>query len=178
MKPLALFAALGLTLAGCKTTSSRPTAPPAVSATPPASEAPSDGVWPKSPAEQAASPTQSASPPVATGDAPSKALAWGRELTALFSKGTTAPIWARMTDEMKKGLKSEDTLATLKQQMEAQLGTENKVVDEKVIQSGGYQVYLRTAAFPKSDKPINIISSLDSEGHVAGFFIKPAEAPK
>ena len=115
---------------------------------------------------------------MAAGDAPSKALAWGRELTALFYKGTTAPIWARMTDEMKKGLKSEDTLATLKQQMEAQLGTENKVVDEKVIQSGGYQVYLRTAAFPKWDKPINIIWSLDSEGHVAGFFIKPAEAPK
>jgi hypothetical protein len=115
---------------------------------------------------------------VAAGDAPSKALAWGRELTALFYKGTTAPIWARMTDEMKKGLKSEDTLATLKQQMEAQLGTESKVVDEKVIQSGGYQVYLRTSAFPKWDRPINIIWSLDSDGHVAGFFIKPAEAAK
>lgn len=105
-------------------------------------------------------------------------MVWGRELTALFYKGTTAPIWARMTDEMKKGLKSEDTLTTLKQQMEAQLGTESKVIDEKVIQSGGYQVYLRTSAFPKWDKPINIIWSLDSEGHIAGFFVKPAEAPK
>jgi len=156
MKPLALFAALGLALAGCRTTSPQPADAP-----PPASAAPA-----------------SASPPVMAGDAPSKALAWGRELTSLFYEGTTAPIWARMTDEMKKGLKSEDTLATLKQQMEAQLGTESKVVDEKVIQSGGYQVYLRTAAFPKWEKPINIIWSLDSEGHVAGFFIKPAEAPK
>ncbi len=159
MKRLALFAALGLALAGCRTTSSQPAAaPPPASAASPAPAAPSDGGSPDRPEDQA--------------------LAWGRELTSLFYNGTTAPIWARMTDEMKKGLKSEETLATLKQQMEAQLGSESKVVDEKVIRSGGYQVYLRTAAFPKWDKPINIIWSLDSEGHVAGFFIKPAEAPK
>src|SRR5260370_40903102 len=121
MKPLAFFAALGLTLPGCKTTPSHPTAPPAVSATPPASAAPCDGGWPESPAEQAASPTQSASPPGATGDAPSKALASGREPTALFYKRTTAPIWARITDGTKKGLTTDDTLATLQQQMEAAL---------------------------------------------------------
>jgi hypothetical protein len=58
------------------------------------------------------------------------------------------------------------------------LGPESKVLDEKVIQSGGYQVYLRTATFPKWDKPINVIWSLDSEGRVAGFFIKAVEAGK
>src|SRR6266851_5984793 len=129
MKLLALFAALGLTLAGCRTTSSQPAAAPPPA--PPVSAAPGDGGSPESPAEQAASPTQSVSPPVAAGDAPSKALAWGRELTALFYKGTTAPIWARMTDEMKKGLKSEDTLATLKQQMESQLAPKTRLSTRK-----------------------------------------------
>jgi hypothetical protein len=37
---------------------------------------------------------------------------------------------------------------------------------------------LRTATFPKWDKPINVIWSLDSEGRVAGFFIKAVEAGK
>src|ERR1700687_3831214 len=158
---LPLFAALGLAVTGCKTTSSQS------EATPPAAPAPAAPATP-APAKPAAATPMAA-------DAPSKALAWGQELTSLFYKGETAPIWARMTEEMKKGLKSEESLRALKEQLDAQVGPESKVVDEKVIQSGGYQVYLRTASFPKWEKPINLIWSLDSEGRIAGFFIKPSE---
>jgi hypothetical protein len=173
MKTLAVFAALGLAVAGCRTTSSRTVAAP-----PPSPAAPSAAESQASRGEQAASATPAGSSPVAAGDAQSKALAWGQELTSLFYKGVTAPIWVRMTDEMKKGFKGEETLGVLKQQMDAQLGPESTVLEEKVIQSGGYQVYLRTATFPKWDKPINVIWSLDSEGRVAGFFIKAVEAGK
>jgi hypothetical protein len=173
MKPLALFAAVGVALTGCRTTSSQSAAAP-----PPAPAAPSAAQPQASSAAQAASGTPAVTPPAGAADAQSKALAWGRELTSLFYKGDTAPIWARMTDEMKKGLKGEDTLGSLKQQMDAQLGSESKIVDEKVIQSGGYQVYLRTAAFPKWEKPINVIWSLDSDGRIAGFFIKAVEPAK
>ena len=108
----------------------------------------------------------------------SKVLAQGRELTSLFYKGETAPIWARMTDQMKEGLKSEEALASGRQLIAAELGEETKVVDEKIVAPfPGYQSYWRIVLFSKSDKRLKIVWSLDDQGRIAGFGVTPELAP-
>jgi len=98
----------------------------------------------------------------------------GRELTALFYKGETGQIWSRMTPEMQNMLGSEEKLAAFRQQVDGQLGAETKVIDEKTTASAPYQIYLRTASFSKFGKPVAIQWTLDANGQVAGFFVKPA----
>ena len=98
----------------------------------------------------------------------------GRELTALFYKGETGQIWSRMTPEMQNMLGSEEKLAAFRQQVDGQLGAETKVIDETTTASAPYQIYLRTASFSKFGKPVAIQWTLDANGQVAGFFVKPA----
>ncbi len=172
MKTLLAIALLTSILSACKTTSSQSDALPPSPAPTTASSPTSTGPEKRSPPPSTITSAENADPEE------SKVLAQGRELTTLFYKGETAPIWARMTDEMKQGLKSEEALTAVRQQMAAQLGPENKVVDEKILSSQGYRVYVRTVSFSKWDKPLNISWTLDSQNRIAGFFIKPLEAPK
>ena len=104
-----------------------------------------------------------------------KVLEYGRTLTSLFYKCEISQVWTKMTAEMKKALRSEEDLTSFRQQINLQLGDENNLVDEKTMMSPPYRVYLRTAAFSKLDKPVNIQWTIDENNKVAGFFIRPAE---
>jgi hypothetical protein len=175
MKTLLTIAALVSILSACKTTSqdalatSPPTTGPAVSSATASTGTRSEK---PSPAPSTITSAENANPEE------SKVLVEGRELTSLFYKGETASIWARMTDEMKQGLRNEEALTAVKGQVADQLGAETKVVDEKILSSQGYRVYMRTASFSKWAKPMNITWTLDSQNRIAGFFIKPLEPPK
>ncbi len=99
----------------------------------------------------------------------------GRKLTAQFYAGEIAPIWARMNERMQSGLGSEQNLATFRQQVEAQLGTETAVNDEQVTAAPPYQVYVRTASFSKFAQPVAVQWAFEEDGRIAGFFVTPAQ---
>jgi hypothetical protein len=103
----------------------------------------------------------------------------GRALTARFYAGETAAIWQQMTGPMQEALGSAAGLAAFRGQVDEQLGAEEAVLDERVEPSGGFEVYLRTARFAKSNRSILVQWTFDAEGRVAGFFVRPAatEAP-
>ena len=168
------IAALILFLSACKTTSSDVPAATAPTNTAPSSAAPPTSTGPE---KQSSAPNTITSAANANPEE-SKILAEGRELTSLFYKGETASIWVQMTEEMKKGLKSEEALKTASEQLAVQLGSETKVVDEKIVSSQGFLVYMRIVSFSKWHKPMNITWTLDSQNHIAGFYIKPVEQPK
>ena len=174
MKTLLAIAALTLLVPACKTTSSQD-APAAA----PTNPVPSSAVPPTSagPEKQSSAPRTITSAANANPEE-SKVLAEGRKLTSLFYKGETASLWVQMTEEMKKGLTSEEALKIASEQLAAQLGSETKVVDEKIASSEGFLVYMRTVSFSKWHKPMTITWTLDSQRHIAGFFIKPVEQPK
>ena len=175
MKTLLAIAGLMLLLPACKTTSSQD----APAAAPPTNPVPSIATPPTITGPEKQTPALSTSTSTANANPEeSKVLAQGRELTSLFYKGETAPIWVQMTEEMKKGLKSEEALKTASEQLTVQLGSETKVVDEKIFSSQGFLVYMRTVSFSKWHRPMNITWTLDSQTHIAGFFIKPVEQPK
>jgi hypothetical protein len=97
----------------------------------------------------------------------------GRSLTALFYAGNTGELWGRMSSDMQAALESEQKFAGVRAQVEEQLGTETKLIDEKVATAPPYQVYVRTVSFSKTDKPVFLQWALTTDGKIAGFFIKP-----
>ena len=104
---------------------------------------------------------------------PSPPLEQGRALTASFYKGELDVLWARFSAEMKKGIGSVENLRGFRTQVEAQAGVEEKVLDEKVEPREGFQVYQRIARFSKAPLRVMVVWTLDKDGTVAGFFIRP-----
>ncbi len=103
----------------------------------------------------------------------SPAIEQGRALTASFYKGEVDALWARFSPEMKKALGSVENVRGFRAQVEAQAGTEESVLDEKVEAADGVQVYQRIARFSKAPVRVMVQWTLAADGQVAGFFIRP-----
>lgn len=103
----------------------------------------------------------------------------GRRYTEWFYTGKITELWERFTPEMKSALGSVDNLRGFREQVAGQLGTEESVVSERVAPSPPFQVYTRIVRFGKVPMPVVVQWSLDAQGRVAGFFIRPRqeEAP-
>lgn len=99
----------------------------------------------------------------------------GRRYTEWFYAGKTAELWERFTPEMKSALGSVDSLRGFREQVAAQLGAEESVTSERVTPSPPFQVYTRIARFAKVPMPVVVQWSLDAEGRVTGFFIRPRQ---
>jgi hypothetical protein len=97
----------------------------------------------------------------------------GRELSRLFVDSKIDTVWARMTPAMQAALKSKDGLADFRAQVGAQLGDEVEVLEEKTSSAEGVAVYLRTARWSKLPRRIQMQWAVDSEGRVAGFYVRP-----
>ena len=107
----------------------------------------------------------------AAGPSPSER---GRALTASFYKGEDAVVWDAFSDRMKSALGSVGTLKALRAKVEEQAGVESAILGEKVEKTNGYDVYLRTARFTKSETPVSVCWTFGSTGQVDGFYIRPA----
>lgn len=125
--------------------------------------------------------TQPASPPATkpaasapAADLPNGPLERGRAYTAWFYAGEVARLWERFAPEMQAAM-SADALAAFRKQVDEQLGPETGVRDEKVTPVGAFQVYTRTASFTKFPGAVVVQWTLDGEGKVGGFFVRPAQ---
>jgi hypothetical protein len=112
-------------------------------------------------------------PVVLAGDAAKAVAADGQAVTALFFQGKTAELWERMTPEMQTALESREKFAATYKQTEEKVGTETKLLDEKVAETPPYRVYVRTSSFSKSGSPVVLQWAFDADGKIAGFFIRP-----
>jgi hypothetical protein len=112
-------------------------------------------------------------PIVLEGDAAKAITAQGQAATALFFQGKTADLWERMGAEMQTALESQEKFAATHKQAEEKLGTETKLLDEKVAEAPPYRIYVRTASFSKTGSPVLMQWAFDADGKIAGFFIRP-----
>lgn len=103
------------------------------------------------------------------------AMKKGREYTAWFMAGEMDKLWPLFSPEMKQALGSEEAFKTFRAQIEDQLGTEERVIDEEVQEANGFRVYTRTAQFSNFDGPIEVIWALAADDTIAGFFIRPKQ---
>ena len=100
----------------------------------------------------------------------------GRALTASFYKGEDAVVWAAFSDRMKSALGTVASLKTLRSKVVEQAGVESAIVEEKVEKVNGYDVYLRTVRFTKTQGTVQVCWTFGSSGQVDGFYIRPARA--
>lgn len=100
----------------------------------------------------------------------------GRRLTQAFYNGNLEMIWDRFDDNMRNAMGSPDQLDGFRKQIEAQLGAENEILDEKVMDVQGNKVYVRTVTYEKSgNMRFNVQWTFSGEGQVIGFFIRQAQ---
>ncbi|MEO1244975.1 MAG: peptidoglycan DD-metalloendopeptidase family protein [Pseudomonadota bacterium] len=108
-------------------------------------------------------------------------LALGQGVVEQFYAGNTSAVWPRMTADMQKAIGRESNLKNVRDSVFAQLGTEERLLSERVESSGGFDVYLRRTSFSESAAPVTITVSFDRERRIAGFLIRPepeaAESP-
>lgn len=99
-------------------------------------------------------------------------LKFGRELTRMFFAGDLAPIWERMTHQLRGALGSAESLWVFRAQVPAQVGSEQRIVREWIEETPGYVKYTRLSLYASSALPIITTWTLDDEGPLAGFSIR------
>ncbi len=101
-------------------------------------------------------------------------MADGRARSAAFLKGDITSIWQDMTAEMHAALGSQDKLAAFRTELTEGLGTEEQVIDEKTGSEAGFDIYLRTGRWSKTETPMLMQWTFDRQRKIAGFFVRPA----
>ena len=100
----------------------------------------------------------------------------GRIYTAWLYGSEYNKLWDRFSPEMRQTFGSVTDLASFAGRAVNQLGTERKIVDERVEKADPYLVYSRAASFNKAQRPMLIEWSLSRDGDVTGLVVRPAPA--
>lgn len=99
----------------------------------------------------------------------------GRQFTQWFYNDELDKLWERFSDEMKSAMDDDvDELAGVREQIRP-LGAEVEVVDEQVVESDGFMVYLRTVRFANQEGRVRIQWAIEEDGEIGGFYIRPAQ---
>lgn len=118
-----------------------------------------------------------ASDPVLGTPAGAPPLELGRRYTAWFHDGRTDELWKVFSPEMRRSVGKVDELRAFRAGVEREMGTETGVVGEIVVRWLGSSIYTRTSSFSLAAAPVWTQWVVTTEGMVAGFEVKPAEAP-
>ena len=104
-------------------------------------------------------------------------LETGRTYTRMFFDNDISPIWNMMTEQMQEALTGESALRGFRKQVQAQIGAEKTIVDERVDLVQGHRVYVRRSLFEKVERPIVVSWTIDKDDRISGFFIRPQREP-
>ena len=111
-------------------------------------------------------------PPARAADDP--LLTEGRALSEQFERGDTAAIFARMTPHMQQAMGGTAAgLAAFRDRVLREAGPETGVIREDAITQGGYRIYRRIARRNVGAVPELMEWTLDREGKIAGFLVRP-----
>jgi hypothetical protein len=98
----------------------------------------------------------------------------GRMYTAWLYGSEYTKLWERFSPDMRQTFGSVSDLASFAGRALSHLGTERKVVDERVNEAEPFLVYSRAASFNKTEHPVLIEWSLARDGEVTGLVVRPA----
>jgi len=101
----------------------------------------------------------------------------GRARSEAFLRNDLQPLWEEMTPEMEGALVSPKELERFRTELETRYGIEEEVTDEETRREGSYVVYQRTSRWTRSKAPILMQWTTDSEGKIAGFFVREISFP-
>jgi len=98
----------------------------------------------------------------------------GRLYTSWLYGNEYNKLWDRFSPEMRQTFGSVGELASFAGQALTHLGTERRVVDERVMEADPFLVYTRAASFNKAPRPMLIEWSLARDGEVTGLVVRPS----
>ena len=98
----------------------------------------------------------------------------GRMYTAWLYGNEYNKLWERFSPEMRQTFGNVSDLASFAGRALKHLGTERKVVDERVSKAEPFLVYRRAASFNNAEHPMLIEWSLARDGEVTGLVVRPA----
>lgn len=100
----------------------------------------------------------------------------GRALTRQLIAGDTDAVWQRLSPPMRDALGDRAQLDQFAATVSRQLGEESEVVEESTDTAAGARTYRRVSRFALSPMPVVTQWTLDGDGRVAGFFVRPQAA--
>jgi hypothetical protein len=98
----------------------------------------------------------------------------GRLYTSWLYGNEYNKLWDHFSPEMRQTFGSVGELASFAGQAFSHLGTERRVVDERVMEADPFLVYTRAASFNKAPRPMLIEWSLARDGEVTGLVVRPS----
>jgi len=101
----------------------------------------------------------------------------GRKHATDFLDGRLDAMWNAMTPDMQRAIGNVADLRRFHRDVEGQFGPETNVLSERLDEQDGFEIYLRTSTYGKSDIPIILQLAFDSNDRIAGFFIRPVQEP-
>ena len=104
-------------------------------------------------------------------------LQTGRALSAQFERGEIAVIYARMTPAMQRQVASAVEFALFRAQVLREAGAETELIGEYGDSAADVQTYRRVARRARATQPVEIAWTLDVDGRIAGFSIRPEPPP-
>ncbi len=113
----------------------------------------------------------------AAADGPPDALALGRKYLADFYAGKTAEMWAHLSPTMKATLKDEATLQQAAAGVQAQIGKEVSVENERVMPGPHFTVYTKLVHYSALPMPGVVTFAFSDGGEISGFSIRPLANP-
>jgi hypothetical protein len=96
----------------------------------------------------------------------------GRERTEAFFAGNLQDIWDDMTPDLQQALGDFAAFEAFQQSVEADLGTEEEMLEEQATEEAGFRVYLTG-----SNTPVDMQWAFDEADGIGGFFIQPQTEP-
>lgn len=100
-------------------------------------------------------------------------LLTGRRAAEMFLGGDMAAVWSASTPEMQKALGSVENLASIRDDLLTDFGTEDTILSERAEEQAGHDVYTRVSRWTEGTAPLELIIALDDAEQIAGFFIRP-----
>jgi hypothetical protein len=111
-------------------------------------------------------------------DRPSDPAELGRLYTTWFYEGRFDRLWPRFATEFTTQLGGEPGLRSFRDQVQAQLGAETRLVSERVESVGNATAYTRVAEFEKAATRFRVYWAFTDDGTVVTFGIVPEEAQR
>lgn len=96
----------------------------------------------------------------------------GRAVADAFLAEETGALWDMMTPEMRSAAGTPDALRATRAELGRELGGETQVIEERVLDEAGYQIYERRARWSGSPVPVLTRVAFDA-GRIAGFRVLP-----
>lgn len=115
--------------------------------------------------------------PTAPEPVPDTSLEQGRIYTEWFYAGDFKKLWSKFSPELRQLFGSTSGLHRFHSEVERGAGTEDEIIEERIIPWLGSDIYNRTAAFTQAPGPIWIQWTVDPAGGILALLVQPAEAP-